>query len=208
MSYYLPAILKESQGGFSAVNISDELYANRDVFIHAEIDAQVVSAILLQLMYLEKQDKCLPINIYINSPGGSVVDGMVLYDFIRMMKSPINTICTGRACSMGAIIYLAGDNRYVFPHSEIMIHDASFGRAEFSGLKPDEIQEKTDELLETTKMLRKVVAERTGQSLKSVTERMKKDSFFKAEESIQYGLSTAVVEDLEACNIAVDKEVM
>lgn len=197
MSFYLPSIMKESQGGFSTVNICDELYASRDIILHAEIDRDVVSAILLQLMYLEKQDNTAPINIYINSLGGSVIDGMVLYDFIRMMKSPVNTICTGKACSMGAIIFLAGDNRYVFPHSEIMIHDASFGHAEFSGLKPDEIQEKTDDLLETTKMLREIVTERTGQPLKNVTARMKKDSFFKAEAAVQYGLATEVVSDLE-----------
>lgn len=204
-NYFTPAILKETQRGYDQIQIRNEMYMNRDVFIDAEICTEVVSEVLVQLMYLEKQDKNTPVNIYINSLGGSVTDGMVLYDFIRMMKAPVNTICTGMAASMGAIIYLAGDNRYIFPHSKIMIHDASFGKAEFSGLKPDEIQEKTNSLLETTKMLRKIVSERTGQSLKAVTAKMKQDSYFKADEALKYGLVTAIVDDLESCGIAVQK---
>lgn len=204
-NYFTPAILKETQRGIDRIEIKDEMYLNRDIFIDLSISTAIVSEVLLQLMYLEKQDKNTPVNIYINSPGGSVTDGMVLYDFIRMMKAPVNTICTGMAASMGAIIYLAGDNRYIFPHSKIMIHDASFSNAEFSGLKPDEIQEKTNSLLETTKMLRKIVSERTGQSLKSVTAKMKQDSYFKADEALKYGLVTAVVDDLESCGITTKK---
>lgn len=206
-NYFTPAIQKETQRGFDRIEIRDEMYLNRDIFIDMGISTALVSDVLLQLMYLERQDKNTPVNIYINSPGGSVTDGMVLYDFIRMMKAPVNTICTGMAASMGAIIYLAGDNRYIFPHSKIMIHDASFSNAEFSGLKPDEIQEKTNSLLETTKMLRKIVSERTGQSLKSVTAKMKQDSFFKADEALKYGLVTAVVDDLESCGITTKKGV-
>ena len=96
---------------------------------------------------IESENPNKDICFYINSPGGSVKDGLAVYDVIRLMKSPVTTICIGMAASMGSILFLAADKRLMLPHSEIMIHDASFGQAEFSGLKPDEIQQKTDDLL-------------------------------------------------------------
>jgi len=191
-----PNVIKESVNGINQVCISDELLTNRDIFLDEEVNSDSMSDLMQQLMYLEKESPGAPINLYINSPGGSVSDGLAAYDLIRLMKSPVTTICTGRASSMGAILFLSADKRYMLPHSEIMIHDASFSQADFSGLKPNEIEEKTKDLLTTCKTLRDIVVERTGQPVKKVTEKMKKDSYFKVEEALEFGLATEVVTDL------------
>lgn len=190
-------ILKETVNGINQICITDELMNGRDIFLEAEVTTESMSDLMQQLLYLEKDSPGTPINLYINSPGGSVSDGLAVYDLIQMMNSPITTICTGRASSMGAILFLAADKRLMLPHSEIMIHDASFGQADFAGLKPDEIEEKTKDLLDTCKTLRDIVASRTGQSSKKVTEKMKKDSYFKASEAIDFGLATGVVENID-----------
>lgn len=191
-----PCILRETINGVSQIAISDELLSARDVYLNDEVTTNTMSNLMKQFMYLEKTAPGKPINFYINSPGGCVSDGLAVYDLIRMMKSPITAICTGRACSMGAILFLAADKRLMLPHSEIMIHDASFGKADFGGLKPDEIEEKAKELLDTSKILREIVAERTNQPVKKVVEKMKKDSFFKVKDAIDFGLATAEVTDI------------
>lgn len=192
----IPHVLKESANGISQVCITDALMDKRDVYLTTEVNSESAMILLQQLMYLEKENPGAPINLYINSPGGSVSDGLAVYDLIRMMKSPVTTICVGRACSMGAILFLAAERRCMLPHSEIMIHDASFAHAEFSGLKPDEIQEKTSELMETCKLLREIVMERTGQSEEEVVAKMKKDSYFKAGEAMDFGLATEIISSL------------
>lgn len=186
-------ILKESAKGIDQIFVEDALLDDREVFLTSEVNAENVSELMKAFMYLEKESPGKEITFYINSPGGSVSDGLALYDYIRLMKSPVTTICIGRAASMGAILFLAGENRKMLPHSEIMIHDASFGNAEFSGLKPDEISEKANDLLKTSKILREIVAERTGQDAKLVAQKMKKDSFFKADEAMQFGLATEIM---------------
>lgn len=193
--YVEPTIIKETANGYNQISVSTELFDNREIFLTEEVNVDTSRILLQQLMYLEKKDKGAPITIYINSPGGDVTSGLAVYDYIRMMKSPVKTCCIGRACSMGAILFLAADERVMLPHSEIMIHDASFGNAEFSGLKPNEIQLKTDSLMDTCKILRKIVAERTGQSIKWVQSRMEKDSYFKMDEAIKYGLATGIMEE-------------
>lgn len=186
-------VLRETSNGIYQIHVEDALLDKRDVYLTTEVTTETAMDLLQQFMYLEKEMPGEPITFYINSPGGSVTDGLALYDYIRMMKSPVRTVCVGRAASMGAMLFLAGNERLMLPHSEIMIHDASFGNAIFSGLKPDEIQEKTDSLVKTCKILREIVAERTGQSLKDVTSKMKKDSYFKAEEAVSFGLATGIM---------------
>ena len=120
------------------------------------------------------------------------MSGLAVYDYMRTMKSPITTICIGRAASMGAILFLAGDTRLMMPHTEIMIHDASYGNANFSGLKPDELKARTKSLEESSKSLREIVADRTGKSINAVTKKMREDSYFKCEDAIEFGLATAI----------------
>lgn len=192
-----PSIILESSRGIQPVLLTDKLYTdNREIFLTEEIDTESCNNLILQLLYLDRISPGEEIKLYINSPGGSTADGLAVYDVMRMLKSPITAIVTGRACSMGAILFLAADKRLLTPHSEVMIHDASFANADFSGLKPDEISEKSKDLLKTCDILRKIVADRTNQPLKKVQEKMKKDSFFKAKEAIEFGLATGILTEL------------
>lgn len=195
-NFVIPAVLRESTNGISRVTIDDILLEKREVYLTCEINDTSATEFLKVLNFLEHDCGGSEITIYINSPGGSVNAGLAIYDYMRAMKSPITTVCIGNACSMGAIIFLAGDRRLVMPHSEIMIHDASFGSANFSGLKPGEIQVKADSLLDTSKLLRAIVAERTGQSLKKVTAAMKDDSFYKSEDAVKFGLATEIITEV------------
>ena len=188
-----PNILRETSGGIYQINIEDALLEKRDIYLTEAVNSHTATALIQQFMYLEKENPGAPINFYINSPGGSVKDGLAVYDVIRLLKSPVTTICIGLAASMGSILFLAADKRLMLPHSEIMIHDASFGQAEFSGLKPDEIQQRTDDLLKTCKILRGIIEERTGLSSKVVREKMKHDSFFKADEAMKLNLATDIL---------------
>ena len=197
-------VIRETAKGLCCINIGDQLLDERNVYLNEAVDEASALDLLQQFMYLEKKSRVAKINFFINSPGGSVPDGMLVYDYLRMMEAPVRTICTGRACSMGAILFLAGTERIMFPHSELMIHDASFGNANFNGLKPDEIEEKTKELVETCKMLRIIVAERTGRSIEEVTEKMKKDSFFKAAEALEFGLANGTVKS--AAELVIEHE--
>jgi len=187
-----PNVLKETANGISQVCITDELLEQRKVFLNQQVDTDTMTSLIQQFMYLEQKEDGKPIYFFINSPGGSVIDGMALYDFIKLLHSPVITVCMGNASSMGALLFLAGERRVMLKHSKIMIHDASFGHAEFSGLKPDEIKERTEQLVKTCELLRRIVAERTGRSLEEVTEKMKTDSYFESDEAVEFGLATEV----------------
>ena len=205
MDYLERNIIRETENGFSTLNIQDHLLDGRNVYLNKEVNGETALALLQQFMYLEKENTEVPINFFINSPGGSVPDGMIVYDYIRMMRAKVRTICTGRASSMGAILFLAADDRLMFPHSEIMIHDASFANANFSGLKPDEIEEKTKDLVKTCNMLRNLISGRTGRSIEEVTEKMKKDSYFEVAEALEFGLATQQVTSAKEMMINLDE---
>lgn len=192
----MPNILKETASGISQIRLSDALLDKREVYLTTDVNTESATLLMQQLSYLDRTEPGSPIRLYINSPGGSVNDGLAVYDLMQILESPITTICTGRAASMGAILFLGAQERLMLPHSEIMIHDASFGGADFSGLKPDEIQTRTDSLVKTCKILRQIVADRTGQSLKSVTAKMKADSYFSAQEALDYHLATGMLRSI------------
>ena len=186
--------LVESPRGYEALFLEDKLLTeNREIFLTAEVTAELCNEIIKQVLYLDRIDPGKEITLYINSPGGSVYDGLALYDSLMLIDSPLKTVCLGTCASMGSILFLAGEKREMMNHGRIMIHDASFGRADFSGLKPDEISEKAKDLLGTTTVLRQIVAERTGKSLTAVTNKMKKDSYFSSNEAIEFGLATGII---------------
>jgi len=194
-------VLKETSNGISQICVTDELFDSRICFLNSAVDAESMAELIQQFMYLEMQDSSKPIYFYINSNGGSVSDGMALYDLINAIKAPVITVCVGSASSMGAMLFLAGKKRVMFKHSKVMIHDASYGNADFGGLKPDEIKERTNQLVKTCEMLRGIIADKTGHSLQEIEEKMKIDSYFTVEEAIEYGLATDVVEDFEAITL-------
>ena len=158
-----PFIIRETANGMGQLSQETRLFEDRCLYLTEEVTRDNCTELIKSLMILDREAPGTPITLYINSPGGSVTDGLGLYDTIRILKSPVNTVCLGLAASMGAVLFLAGEERLMLPHAKVMIHDASYGGGDFAGLKPAEIQKKTDDLMETCKVLRKIVAERTGQ---------------------------------------------
>ncbi|MGN0617759.1 MAG: ClpP family protease [Ruminiclostridium sp.] len=186
-------ILKETVRGIQTVSIEDELLSNREIFLTEQVDAATSNELLKQLMYLERQDCQKEITIYINSPGGEVISGLAVYDYISIMKSPVKTVCTGTAASMGAILFLAGKERLMLPHTRLMIHDPSYSHNDIGGRKPHEIQRELDKLNETREALARIIAEKTGKSLEEIYEVTASDSFYSAKEAIEFGLATGIM---------------
>ncbi len=187
-------IVKETVRGLDLIDLEDELLQNREIFLTDEVDADTTNGLIKQLMYLEKEDENAEITLYINSPGGEVVSGLAVYDYLTMMKAPIRTVSIGTAASMGAILFLAGDKRQMLPHTRIMIHDPSYGYANMSGKKSHEIQHELDKLNETREIIARIISEKTGKSLEEVYEVTADDTYYNAEEAVEFGLATEIID--------------
>lgn len=191
----MPNIIKETSRGYEPLAITDLLLSERKVFITDEISPALCNSVIQQLMMLDSESHD-EITVYINSPGGSVIDGLALYEVMRMIKSPVKTFCMGHAASMGAILFLAGDKRCILKRSEVMIHDPSYGGGRYTGQKPHEIQQQLDSLVKKRDILVEIIAERTGNTVKSVRRKTATDSYFTADEALEYGLATEIAETI------------
>ena len=187
-----PNILEETSRGIQSYAIEDMMLKNREIFLTSAINDQSAVDTIKQLMYLDHKSAD-PVTIYINSPGGSVISGMAIYDYIRLMRSPVTTVCVGTAASMGAILVLSGTRRMMLPHSKVMIHAPYFGGPARAGQKPLELKEKLNDLMETRKMLAEVIVEQTGMSKRQVLNFTKKDTFFDAKEALKVGIATEIL---------------
>ena len=190
-------IIKETVRGFDVVTIEDELLTGREIFLVDGVDAHTSNELLKQLMYLERQDSDSEITIYINSPGGEVISGLAVYDYISMMKAPVRTVCIGTAASMGAILFLAGKKRQMLPHTRLMIHDPSYSHNDIGGRKPHEIQHELDKLNETREALARIIADKTGKSLDEIYEVTANDTYYSAKEAIDFGLATEILDSTD-----------
>ena len=185
-------ILKETVRGIDIVPLNDELFSSRELFLTSMIDQQSSCELIKSLVYLDRQDNS-EITLYINSPGGEVMSGLAVYDQISMMRSPVRTVCIGTAASMGAIIFLAGSRRQMYPHSQLMIHDPSYERNDISGLKPHEVRQELDKLNEVRKTVAEIISDKTGKPLKEVYKLTAKDTFFTAQEAVASGFADEIV---------------
>ena len=188
-----PNVIKESSRGYQAFLIDDVLFEDREIFLTDRVDTETCASLMKQFLYLEKQDPDKEIKFYINSLGGEVHSGLAVYDCIRMMKAPVTTICMGTAASMGSILFLAGKKRQMLPNSRIMIHDPSFGGGNLAGKKPHQIKTELDDLIEVQDCLCKIIAERTGKTEEEIRELTKDDTYFNADEAIEFGLATETI---------------
>lgn len=188
-------ILKETVRGLEKVSIEDEMLKNREIFLVGEVNAESSNELIKKLMYLEQEDRDSAVNLYINSPGGEVVSGLAVYDYIRLMEAPVDTVCIGTAASMGAILFLAGRERKMLRHTRLMIHDPSYGGGELKGKKPHEIRQELDNLNRVKRTLVGIISERTGKSIKEINRVTAKDTYYSAEEAVRFGLATKVVTD-------------
>ena len=184
-------ILRETVRGTELIPLEDMLLEESEVFLVDEITPQSANLLIQKLMYLDSKD-IGEITLYINSPGGEVISGLAVYDYIKIMKSPVRTVCIGDAASMGAIIFLAGEKREMLPHTRILIHDPSYGHLDVSGKKPHEIQRGVDSLNKVRETLAEIIAEKTGKDINNIYKITAEDNYFTVEEAINFGLATNI----------------
>lgn len=195
MSYYIPAIIRETSEGTARIPIADIMFQRREIWLTGEITSEVAGAVIAQILHLDAEDPNEQITLYIDSPGGSVTAGLAIYDVMQAVTANIRTVCVGTAASMAAVLFAAGDRREILKHGEVMIHDPLVsGGISGSALA---IQDKSDRLMAKRKVLSGILAEHTGKSVKQIYKVTAKDTYFGAEEAVQYGLADAVIEKLE-----------
>ena len=186
-------IIKESSHGYELIPIQDEMLSHREVELVGEVSADSVNALIRQLRYLQNEDPKAPITLYINSPGGSVDSGMALYDVMQAVSCPIRTVCVGLAASMAALLFMSGAERGMLPHSRLMIHDPLIVQTGGSALK---LKAVSDDLMETRQIIARVIAEHSGKSMDEVLAKTASDSYFRAEEAIEFGLADQIITGL------------
>ena len=189
-------IILDSVRGPQPIPIDDVFLKDRKIFLVGEVNDASCNDLIKQLLYMEAEDNTKPITLFINSPGGNVGSGLAVYDTIRLLKSPVTAVVTGIAASMGSIILLAcdADKRLMLPSSKVMIHDCSWGHREMGGMKPIEIEQELRQLEQVNERLVSIIAERTGKTLKQVSKVTMSDSYFNAEEAIEFGLASKVID--------------
>ena len=189
----IPYVIEQSGGVERQYDIYSRLLKDRIIFIGEEINDHVASVVVAQLLFLEAEDPDKDINIYINSPGGSVTAGMAIYDTIRYIKPEVSTICVGMAASMGAFLLSAGEKgkRYSLPNAEIMIHQPLGG---VSG-QAEDIMIHAEWIVRTREKLNRILSENTGQPLEKVSADTDRDNFMSADEAKEYGIIDEVIKD-------------
>ena len=175
-------------------DIYSKLLKERIVLVTGEVNDQMAELVVAQLLYLSAEDPSKPIDMYINSPGGSITAGMAIYDTMKMIPTRVNTICIGMAASMGAFLLAAGEKgkRYATPNAEIMIHQPLISGG-LSG-QTTEIKIYSDHMVKTRERLNKILSERTGKPLEQIEKDTERDNFMTAEEALKYGLIDEILE--------------
>ena len=191
LSYLVPTVIEQTHRGERAYDIWSRLMKDRIVFLGTEIHDDLANVIVAQLLFLESEDPEKDVNLYINSPGGSVSAGLAIYDTMQYVRCPITTICIGQAASMAAMILGAGTNgrRKALPHARVMLHQP-FGGA---GGQASDIEIKAREVLRMKRLINQVLAQHTGQPLERVEKDADRDYYVSADEAQKYGLIDDVV---------------
>jgi len=186
MSYLVPIVVEQTNRGERSYDIYSRLLKDRIIFLGSGIDDSVANIVIAQLLFLDADNPDKDINIYINSPGGSITAGMAIYDTMRYVKSDVSTICVGLAASMGAFLLTAGTKgkRFALPNSEVMIHQPIAG---MQGQVTD-IEIHARRLLQIKENMNRIMAENTGQKLERVKEDTERDYFMSAKEAMEYGI--------------------
>jgi ATP-dependent Clp protease protease subunit len=188
---FIPYVVEQTSRGERSYDIFSRLLNDRIIMLYGEVDRSKAGLIVAQLLYLEGQDSAKDISIYINSPGGSVSDGLAIYDTMQYIKCDVNTIGMGLAASMGAFLLTAGTKgkRFALPNSEILIHQPLGGA---QGQASD-IEIHTKWMLKTKKRLNEILAENTGQSYEQIVKDTDRDNIMNAKEALNYGLIDKII---------------
>ena len=186
-----PTIEVESAHGVREVSLDTRHLMKRRIFLNGEINEETANDFLSQMLYLEQESKA-PVTIYINSPGGSVNAGLVIYDCIQASELEINMVCTGTAASMAAIIFAGGqkERRFILPHSKVMIHEPLLAGG--VGGSATSIKNISDSILETREIVNGILAKHTGKTVKEINKATSFDNYMNADEAIKFGLCDKV----------------
>ena len=190
----VPMVVEQTNRGERSYDIYSRLLKDRIIFLGEEVSDVSASLIVAQMLFLEGEDPDKDIQLYINSPGGSITAGMAIYDTMQYIKCDVSTICIGMAASMGAFLLTAGTKgkRFALPNSEIMIHQPLIGGGGLSGQTTD-IKIYTDHLVKTKEKMNRIMAERSGQTYEKLCEDTERDNFMSADEAKAYGLIDEVI---------------
>ncbi|NLB18929.1 MAG: ATP-dependent Clp endopeptidase proteolytic subunit ClpP [Syntrophomonadaceae bacterium] len=191
MGYLVPMVVEQTNRGERSYDIYSRLLKDRIVFLGSAIDDQVANLVVAQLLFLESEDPDKDINLYINSPGGSITAGMAIYDTMQHIRADVSTICVGLAASMGAFLLCAGapGKRFALPNSEVLIHQPSGGT---QGQATD-IEIHAKRIIRMREQLNRILSERTGQTLERIQADTERDHFMSAEEAKEYGIIDEVM---------------
>lgn len=190
----VPMVVEQTNRGERSYDIYSRLLEDRIIFLADQVTDATASLVVAQLLYLEAKDPDKDIQLYIDSPGGSITAGMAIYDTMQCIKCDVSTICIGMAASMGAFLLAAGEKgkRFALPNSEVMIHQPLIAGGGLSGQTTD-IKIYTDHLVNTKKKMNEILAERTGQTYEKLCEDTERDNFMTAQEAKEYGLIDEVI---------------
>jgi ATP-dependent Clp protease protease subunit len=188
----VPMVVEQTPRGERAYDIYSRLLKERVIFLVGPVDDHTANVIVAQLLFLESENPEKDINLYINSPGGSVSAGLAIYDTMQFIKPNVSTMCVGQAASMGALLLTAGANgkRYCLPHSRVMIHQPLGG---YQGQATD-IEIHTREILKVRSQLNEILALHSGQSVETIAEDTERDNFMSPEEAKEYGLIDELID--------------
>jgi ATP-dependent Clp protease protease subunit len=187
----VPVVIEQTSRGERSFDIYSRLLKERVIFLVGQVEDYMANLIVAQMLFLESENPDKDINLYINSPGGSVTSGMSIYDTMQFVKPPVSTMCIGQAASMGAFLLAAGDNgkRYALPNARVMIHQPLGG---FQGQASD-IEIHAREILKIKGDLNRLLANHTGQPLEVVERDTDRDNFMDADQAKEYGLIDEVL---------------
>ena len=188
---YQPQIIRETAEGLNRLDIRDEMLDQHVLELMTSVDAESCAVVIRDLLHLQRQDSTTPITLYINSPGGEVQSGLALYDVMQAVSCPIRTVCLDMAASMGALLFIAGDEREILPHSRVMIHDPLIGAG--AGGSALSVKARADDLMRIRDITAGVIARHSGMSIERVFELTASDTYFEAEEAVEAGLADRVI---------------
>ena len=185
----VPYVIEQTSKGERSYDIFSRLLKDRIIFLGEDVNATTASLVVAQLLFLESEDPDKEINLYINSPGGSVTDGLASVDTMNYIKCPVSTTCIGLAASFGAVLLANGEKgkRYATPNAEILIHQPLIGGHGITGQTTD-IKIHAENMIKTRERLNKILSDRTGKPLEQIMEDTERDHYMTAEEALEYGL--------------------
>jgi ATP-dependent Clp protease, protease subunit len=186
MSILVPFVVEQTGRGERSYDIYSRLLKDRIIFVGGPVSDDLANLVTAQLLFLESEDPDKPINMYINSPGGSVTAGLAIYDTMQFVRPPVETLCVGQAASMGAVLLCAGakGHRYALPHARLLIHQPHGGA---EGQAAD-IEIQVREALRQRDLVNGIIAHHTGQNVKKIEKDTDRDNFMTAAQAVEYGL--------------------